>query len=132
MREIKFRAWDLDFKKMWLSHDSCFEYLIHENKQQTQQASIVGFMISDACHLMQFTGLKDKNGVEIYDGDILSRTSYHAPNTAIIAIVIWQNGGFILKHHDNLYQLSESNLDNYNVIGNIYENPELLKNKEQE
>ena len=127
MRDIKFRAFDLDFKKMWLPHDTCFEYLKHEN----QQASITAFMNPKSCHLMQYTCLKDKNGVEVYDGDILSRTSYHTPNTKIIAVVIWQNGGFILKHHDNLYQLAESNLNYYKVVGNIYENPELLKQGEQ-
>jgi uncharacterized phage protein (TIGR01671 family) len=124
MREIKFRAWDLEFKKMWLPHDSCFECLKHEN----QQASITGFMMSDTCHLMQYTGLKDKNGIEIYEEDVLSKT--HEIQT-FIREVIWNKkyAFFGLADDLGLVHNIDAYINEYAVIGNIYENPELFKNK---
>lgn len=141
MREIKFRAWDLDFEKMWLPHSSCYEYLKHKN----QQASITAFMNPKFCHLMQYTGLKDKNGIEIYEGDILEKETYDEQEYYMLqSVVVWDHACFRLKttqHHDRnkigiIYSLPNAHkrqIDMPKIIGNSYENPELLKNqKEQE
>lgn len=75
--------------------------------------------------LMQFTGLKDKNGREVYEGDIIQIENWYYP----IAEVIFQNGAFradnkiggkFLFTGEELFQCS------YEVIGNIYENPDSL------
>jgi uncharacterized phage protein (TIGR01671 family) len=81
---------------------------------------------------MQYTGLKDKNGKEIYEGDIC----YVYPDEWEFQLegcnhnVIYFEGGFGLKRDKNpFYPLYKSLADYCNVIGNIYENPELLEVK---
>lgn len=92
--------------------------------------------------LMQSTGLKDKNGVEIFEGDVVSRNS-GMPNVVEFGKWIYEedfgykikNIGFYLNSSyddDELFQAMdyEDIRKNYEVIGNIYENPELLEDKE--
>ena len=113
MRELKFRAWIEKEKYMALQGEPDLETL-----------SSFMYHYSDCKNLMQYTGLKDKNGKEIYEGDILGFevirnfkeiTVYHFA-------VTWdfENAGWI--------QFSPKN--KIVVIGNIYENPELLKSSE--
>lgn len=65
----------------------------------------------------QFTGLKDKNGVEIYEGSIFSNGSF----------VIWHGCAFVLQTKLGKFPLWKSNIDGLMVIGNIHDDPELLK-----
>ena len=75
----------------------------------------------------QHTGLKDKNGKEIYEGDILLYDSNSKTS------VFYKNGAFVRSYgNSNMYLLYDSFIEdgclyNYEVIGNIYENPELLE-----
>jgi uncharacterized phage protein (TIGR01671 family) len=119
MREIKFRAWDnVDYMS------SPFTI------KDVQDRKI---MFTDNCIVMQFTGLKDKNGVEIYEGDIVK---YFQPYSKAwhTHIVKWDNlwACFGLFEEGNKW-CKESDwvkIKEIEVIGNIYENPELLKEKE--
>lgn len=140
MREIKFRAWNPETKKMF--HD--FDQNI---KEVPLGKSIHLFVYETGLHyktLMQFTGLKDKNGKEIYEGDILSKVTIDelGKNIQYFYVVIWSSSdnGFKCKHYvldeneDGIYWRLKSCLFDYiamvntynHVIGNIYENPEIL------
>lgn len=127
MREIKFRAWIKDYEVMVTVDFIDFiegeiTIIDHEGIQRI-------FTLSEV-ELMQYTGLKDKNGVEIYERDILS-TDLDRP----YLIVEFRNGAFMFQCHDNgkdYYDFMATTGENSNftkyheVIGNIYENPELL------
>jgi hypothetical protein len=107
MREIKFRQWLDRWHKM--------HYGIGMVKQDGHWGGppSVNFTIDP---IMQFTGLKDKNGKEIYEGDIITERKYQA-------VVEWDEKSLQFNCHGML------DGKNYEVIGNIYENPELLEGK---
>jgi uncharacterized phage protein (TIGR01671 family) len=135
-REIKFRAWD--GKKMFNS-DSQIGGLWSFNVFNGNPE------LKDGWELMQFTGLRDKNREPIYEGDILdvnaivetSENYFEEPiesNQCIICEVFYNLcvGGFDLRTiekdlHLSQYCLMDDCQKEYEVIGNIYENPELLK-----
>ena len=98
-------CFDLDDNKIW-SYDQSYEL----NK----------------CKIMQSTGLKDKNGVEIYEGDILYFEPYetHLNDRVVEYIDGAYHGRLILNGYSKL--LAECVYET-RVIGNIYENPELLE-----
>lgn len=112
MREIKFRVWLPKANKM-----------VYE----IQQDNDLGDIITDHNYdngnyiLMQYTGLKDKNGDEIYEGDILREYSNEIEDW----VVLYEYGKFVGTSDnvwEDLYELSD-----LEVIGNIYDNPYLLK-----
>lgn len=112
MREIKFRAWDRDFKK-W--SDVAQTYAIKNINYYTDY------------EWSQYTGLKDKDGVEIYEGDVLavSNKSYESKGE-----VFWSNHTakwLIIFQDTSAFELGTWGTNLYQIIGNIYENPELLE-----
>ena len=108
MREIKFRAWDKENKKIISWED------IKVYEDNSPYLSDYFNFKNTPIILMQYTGLKDKNGKEIYEGDIVYST-YYRHNIEIEDIFT------MYKWFD--YPESEE----FEIIGNIYENPELLK-----
>ena len=129
-REIKFRAWLREEKKMVNVEtidftDKSMQYL---EKNEIIDAYLLRRVIFDDIELMQYTGIKDKNGVEIYEGDLVKILD-NVNET--ICEVRFEYGGYILKNGDlreELLYLEERFME---VVGNIYENEELLKSEEK-
>lgn len=119
MREIKFRAW-YNYSMLpweWLDTSlNCVWTAI--NAQQYDNPEPV---------LMQYTGLKDKNGKEIYEGDIVVIDALVPIEDLFTTEVKWNTGSFT-ANKGNLYRtLAHWAQEGIKVIGNIYENPELLE-----
>ena len=78
----------------------------------------------------QFTGLLDKDGMEIYEGDILHTITFGFNPEEYTAIILYRNCSFQLSNGRNLFYFGQSDLtkmDDTIVIGNIYDNPDLIK-----
>lgn len=156
MREIKFRAWD--------GKEMCY---MEENLTEPYWNCQLAHFLDEhyGCDIMQYTGLKDKNGNEIYEGDIIQYKHYYAhwkwwsttseipqieadaqrqrDNFDLVKNVVrFENGGFVLDypisgkdiHAGQFFKRGTSHCGDYEekswdfeVIGNIYENPELLE-----
>jgi uncharacterized phage protein (TIGR01671 family) len=143
VREIKFRAWNKSIKQMgsalplrtWTD-----DIAVSPRKYWNDIDNII---------LMQYTGLKDKNGKEIYEGDIISIIGFKSRDKSQIGFITngidvvkygWYNKdtGFFLvsknkiKKYDNsighcIDHINEKYSEDFEVIGNIYENKELLR-----
>jgi hypothetical protein len=126
-REIKFRAWVFggldEGEKPFMEEVSAidFEFGKVNRVYWTQHDE---FSYANECYLMQYTGLKDRGGkgVDVYEGDIIGRTSF------VDKFIIWDGCGFYTCHHNNIGRIYPlTYLDEFDVvIGNIYENPELV------
>ncbi|EDP73571.1 YopX family protein [Hydrogenivirga sp. 128-5-R1-1] len=130
MREIKFRVWDKTDKDMKIVVSIDFEF------GTVKCLNAIGFSIRrfNEIVLMQYTGLKDKNGKEIYEEDIVKLKDFYYED--VIGIVKFGDGEFYVDclPQDNPYSsciigmafIDEQNIE---VIGNIYEHKHLLEDK---
>ena len=129
MRGIKFRAWHLHENKMYDVYN--LDLLFGRCWSKERRECLLGCDIE----LMQYTGLKDKNGKEIYEGDIIMIAEDYKP----YHVVEWHKkfGCYILKstiEKGYCYMFSDiektfkrhGGTSTLKVVGNVYENPELL------
>jgi len=141
MREIKFRAWDVT-NGMWIDSGDCImsvgldgKILLWHGAREENRLDFSGpydvmlwertaFLPTGRYKLLQYTGLKDKNGKEIYEGDVVKDVGggVYEVRWSTPYFACYQPGpveGSELESH--FYDLS------LEVIGNVYENPELMK-----
>ena len=126
-REIKFRAWDS--KEIIYSHNNDLNRKTFQLSWFFQKVDNIDYMNNTNTILMQFTGLLDKNGKEIYEGDIVMSYKDQYEDKPSKNEVKFESGCFKLfcKGLNEIPIFNYSNKD-LEVIGNIYENPELIIN----
>ena len=126
MREIKFRAWDRELKE-WTNYSIDDDLLMFYDKHaECWEIDLEG----ERFILCQYTGLKDNEDREIYEGDIVKAISF----ARWIGVVKYsdENQAFIFDDLDKKYRGRSTVFmnqfdDGFEILGNIYENPELLK-----
>ena len=132
----KFRAWDGAKKEMFKD-----TFAITESGQVVvvEQESIVcppDYVFVDHLVIMQSTGLKDKNGKEIFEGDIITNgiDIVDVRNHETLGFYTMVNGREVFFGHGTSIKEFEKDIEGFTeiteVLGNIYENPELLEDKE--
>ncbi len=127
MREIKFRAWDEESKVMYPVIR--MEWWVTKDGERRGISALVGTSeeteFEGELELIQFTGLLDKNGIEIYEGDIAESKGHRLIFTIEYRLSM---GGFMACSEGLLMGLGQ-HADILEVLGNLYENPELLEER---
>ena len=147
MREIKYRAWDIKRKLMYwqIPHDSVMSenrivYIGNSDgstnciKVHRETPFIIDWVQIEDCPLMQSTGLKDKNGIDIYEGDIVTYDQWQDNKCDE---VVYECGSFILAEYtseegelqflSNYKCFDEPNMLELEIVGNLHEDKELLE-----
>ena len=133
MREIKFRAWHSEMERMYYGK-------LDDMQWRSEVSAVTKSDIDEnysSFNVMQFTGLKDKNGKEIYEGDVVEYETY---NGKFIGKIVFEAGMFIMacdKFADSYKALSDfSNSEEWceelEILGDVHQNPDLLESEEGE
>ena len=127
MRGLKFRAWDKRWS--WMDYDFYLSSkgVAFETPSTTYDTPNIEIEEQDNLEIMQYTGIKDIDGVEIYEGDVIDRLHDK------LGYVVFSGCSFcrrvLTPKGARDYHLSAEDSPLIKIIGNIHENPELLNNK---
>ncbi len=130
---LKYRAWDKHEQKMFTNDELIIwngNVYANDSKKLTCN-NLKGWSIDDE-YLMQSTGLVDKNGKEIFEGDVVRqvRTQPTTENEIIIGVVTMIEGAWLIMNDcEQLASKLWSETDENEIIGNVYENRELLEDE---
>lgn len=129
-REIKFRAWI----KTGNETDDYVEPMTIQQMIHSKESTFSLEQLNDLVDLEQFTGLKDANGKEIYEGDILAWHSSICRKHNWVGVVLYRGAGFAVQESDRSYSSPEwlecacrKDANIIEVIGNIHEDEDLLE-----
>lgn len=130
-RELKFRGWHPQLKRMFSAEEMGQDQLtLLTDGRGFINVSGADIRLSQLVPMipMQYTGLLDKNGKEIYEGDILKYVlpglESDDPSTEYIEPVVFKDGCFNVEGHTPVYVTTDWDCE---VLGNIYEHPNLLE-----
>ena len=137
----KFRAWDVSHRKMFMVDSMSFRtngdvFRVWEYKNRI--GNDLGILVNrSCCILMQFTGAKDMNGADIYEGDIIRKEECspddpafgHYGSIGAIQYDVDVMGFIVVSEDDGFYDNTGVifSFDEIEVVGNVYENPEMLE-----
>ena len=130
-REIAFRAWHNEDNYMITSERSIYSVLQHTLNVGVGSgfSDVDTTPKPDRYELMQFIGLTDKNGRRIFEGDIVKDSdTLFVVEFGESEFLEYSGWGWILKSNKSAFQISPADCKVIEVIGNIYDNPELLEN----
>lgn len=134
MREIKFRAWDKKEKKMYYDVQNTYDFMI--NNGGCFEESFKDVLEYDNYVVMQYTNCYDINGKEIYEGDIIRLEGVDDREIGStwehIGKILYKRGAFFVCYFDYYADgdeelICDAQVEFGTVIGNIYENKELLE-----
>ena len=132
MGRLKFRAWDKSKQKMYTASELIiWDNKVYANDIRDLTHEILNGWVIDEEYLMQSTGIFDKNGVEIFEGDILELED--GDEVIGNGKLVWNKWQAVLVveaigiEDTTAFNELIDDISSYRVIGNIYENPELLE-----
>ena len=134
MRDIKFRCWDTENKQMLKVQELDFEDTFYGGRLSIRTDQYNDYFDIEDMILMQYTGLKDKNGKEIYEGDIVKfrfkEDREEFPD--LIGYIEYQStfAAFRIMSNQGSFKIDITEIKFIEVIGNIYDNKNLLEEGE--